>query len=83
MALDGCDWLASGPGRIPWERRGTHCVEGWVGEGAGRGILEKGKAIACTVHVRDRTVERHWVFAFLRGVGCNEYKILFLKDTEV
>ena len=81
MTLDGCDWLASGPGRIPWERRGTLCVEGLVSEGAGRGVLEEGKAIACTEHVRNRTVGRHWVFAFLLGVGCNEYKNFFLKHT--
>jgi hypothetical protein len=48
MALDGYDWLASGSGRIPRERRDTHCVGGWVGQGAGRDVLEKGKAIACT-----------------------------------
>jgi len=44
MALDGCDWLASGSGRIPRETRGTRCIGGWVGQD----VLEKGKAIVCT-----------------------------------
>jgi len=32
MALEGCEVLASLPGRsLPRERPGTHCTGGWVG----------------------------------------------------
>jgi hypothetical protein len=37
-ALDGCEWLASNPGRFTL---GTHWIRGWVGPRAGRNTVKR------------------------------------------
>jgi hypothetical protein len=55
-ALDGCEWLASRPGRfIPGKREpGTHRIEGWVGPRARLDAMEKRKILSCRKSNPDR-----------------------------
>jgi hypothetical protein len=47
LALDGCEWSASRPGRLtPGEKApGTHWIEGWVGPEGGLDSAEKIKIL--------------------------------------